>query len=120
MNNRERYDYFNSGDLQRKTAIELLDWAGYWTTAGLDEITDPLQREQTRQAIRMILTNLSGTNKIVSHLAISYDAIKEAEVGHVTDAMVRGIVTNIMAFKLEWITGLRELPEPEPEPEPEE
>ena len=114
MTNEERYEYFNSGALQRATAIELLDWAGYWATAGLDSITDPLQKEQTKAAIRMILNNLGGTNKIVSHLAISYDEIKNAGVGQVTEAIVKGIVTNIMAFKLAWITGITALPE-EPE-----
>lgn len=113
MNNKERYEYFNSGELQRATAIELLDWAGYWATTGLDEITDSLQKEQTRQAIRMILTNLGSTNKIVSHLAISYDDLKNVEANHITDTIIRTIVTNIMTFKLEWVTGIRELPESE-------
>ena len=110
MTNQERYAYFESGVLQRTTAIELLDWAGYWTTTGLEEIIDPLQKLQTRAAIRMILTNLANTNKLVSHLAISYDEIKEAEVGEVTEAIIHTVVVSIMASKLEWITGINQDP----------
>lgn len=111
MNNSERYTYFESGELHRAIAIELLDWAGYWATAGLDEIIDPLQKLQTREAIRRILTELGQTNKIVASLAISYDEIKNAQVGQVTPAIIKGIVNNIMAFKLAWITGISKLPE---------
>ena len=49
MTNQERWEYYESGALQRIVAVQLLDWAGYWTTAGLDPIEDDLQREQTRQ-----------------------------------------------------------------------
>ena len=111
MTNQERYSYFESGVLQRTTAVELLDWAGYWTTTGLGEITDPLQKLQTRSAIRMILTNLAATNKLVAHLAISYDEIKNAEVGEVTDEIIHTVVVSIMATKLEWITGINQVPD---------
>ena len=113
MTNQERWTYFESGELQRVTAVELLDWAGYWTTAGLSEITDPLQKEQSRQAIRLILTDLSYAIKIVASLAISDDAIKNCEAGLVPEAVIHTVVVSIMANKLEWLTGLQALPDEE-------
>lgn len=110
MTNQERWQYFESGELQRVTAIELLDWAGYWTTAGLGDITDPLQKEQTRQAIRLILTDLSYTIKVVASLAISDSAIASSEAGMVQESTIHTVVVSIMANKLEWLTGLTELP----------
>ncbi len=110
MTNDERWTYFESGALQRVTAIELLDWAGYWTTAGLDEITDPLQKEQTRQAIRLILTDLSYAIKVVASLAISDDAIKSCPPDNVPESVIHTVVVSIMARKLEWLTGITELP----------
>lgn len=110
MTNDERWIYYESGALQRVTAIELLDWAGYWTTAGLDEITDPLQKEQTRQAIRLILTDLSYAIKVVASLAISDDAIKSCPADNVPESVIHTVVVSIMARKLEWLTGITELP----------
>ena len=107
MDNQERYNYFNSGILQRSVIIELLDWAGYWTTAGLDSITDPLLKEQTKYAINMILNDLGHTSKVVSHMAISYSDIKDAI--EPTEQNIHNVVTNIMSFKLEWITGITEV-----------
>lgn len=113
MTNQERWQYFESGELQRVTAVELLDWAGYWTTEGLDEITDPLQKEQTRQAIRLILTELSRTIKIVASLAISDDAIKACDPDNVPESVIHTVIVSIMARKLEWLTGITALPEAE-------
>ena len=113
MNNQERYEYFNSGILQRATAIELLDWANYWTTTGIDGITDPLLRLQTKTAIRMILTDLGRINKFVAHMAISYPDIKDAV--EPTELNIHNVVTNIMSFKLAWITGITEVPATEGE-----
>ncbi len=110
MTNDERWIYYESGALQRVTAIELLDWAGYWTTAGLDEITDPLQKEQTREAIRLILTNLSYTVKVVASLEISDDAIKACPADNVPESTIHTVIIGIMARKLEWLTGIQELP----------
>ena len=107
MNNRQRYEYFESGQLQRSTQMELLDWAGYWTTQGLDEITDPTQKEQTRAAINLILSELPTMVKKVSRMAISDDAIKAAEPGAVTEEMIHTIIVAIMARRLEWLTGIR-------------
>lgn len=109
MTNQERWTYFESGELQRVTAVELLDWAGYWTTEGLDEITDPLQKEQTKQAIRLILTELSRTIKIVASLAISDEAIKSCPVDNVSESIIHTVIVGIMAHKLEWLTGITEI-----------
>lgn len=109
MTNQERWQYFESGELQRVTAVELLDWAGYWTTEGLDEITDPLQKEQTRQAIRLILTELSYTIKIVASLAISDEAIKSCPVDNVPESVIHTVIVGIMARRLEWLTGITEI-----------
>ena len=113
MTNQERWQYYESGQLQRSVAVQLLDWAGYWTTAGLDAITDPLQKEQTRQTIRMILTELSYVIKIVSSLAISDNAIKEAQPELITESTIATVVTSILTYKLQWITNISELPEEE-------
>ena len=109
MTNGERYAYFEGGKLQEAVEMELLDWAGYWTTAGLDSITDPLQKAQTAEAIRLILNDLGYMVKVTAELAISDDAIKSAEPDGVTEAMIYGAVTAIMANKLAWITGITAL-----------
>ena len=110
MTNHERAMYFESGQLQEGVQVELLDWCGYWTTAGLDEITDPLQKAQTAEAIRLILNDLPYMDKVVSELAISDSAIKEATPDGVTEAMIKVAVTSIMANKLAWITGITVIP----------
>ncbi len=109
MTNQERFEYFESGKLQRAVEIELLDWAGYWTTAGTSGIGDPLQRVQTDAMILLILRSLSECIKQVSALAISHDEIKTA-AGDPSETVIRGIVTNILTFKLSWLTGITELP----------
>lgn len=106
MTNHERFAYFESGQLQEAVEIELLDWAGYWTTAGLDSITDALQKEQTAEAIRMILNDLGYMVKVTAELAISDSEIKNAEPDGVTESMIYGAVTAILANKLAWITGI--------------
>ena len=108
MNNQERFEYFESGKLQRAVEIELLDWVGYWTTAGTGSIEDPLQREQTNHMILEILQALPEQISMVSRLAISYDEIKVA-TGDPSEATIRGIVTNILTFKLAWLTGITEV-----------
>lgn len=110
MTNQERWNYYQSGELQRMTAVELLDWAGYWTNAGLDSITDPLKKEQTKYAIDLILKDLSGTLKVVSALAISDSTIKDCPAGTVTEQIVSTVVTVIMSTKLAWITGIESVP----------
>ena len=110
MTNQERFEYFESGKLQRAIEMELLDWAGYWTTAGTSTIEDPLQREQTDQMILLILRDLAECIKQVSCLAISYDEIKSS-TGDPSEATIRGVVTNIMTFKLSWLTGITEIPQ---------
>ena len=119
MTNQERYTYFESGVLQRATQMELLDWAGYWTTEGLDEITDRLQKEQTRVAINMILTDTGNMTKKVARLAISYEVFKTKAAADITDEDIRLTVVNIMANKLVWLTGISSVAEEEPTPEPE-
>lgn len=110
MTNKERYTYFESGQLQEGVEIELLDWAGYWTTAGLDTITDPLQKTQTTEAIRLILNDLAYMVKVTSELAISDSAIAQAAPDGVTVSIIHSVVTSILANKLAWITGITELP----------
>ena len=123
MTNQERYTYFESGVLQRATQMELLDWAGYWTTEGLDEITDRLQKDQTRVAINMILTDTGNMTKKVARLAISYEVFKTKAAADITDEDIRLTVVNIMANKLVWLTGISSVAIEEPvetvEPEAE-
>lgn len=111
MTNAERWIYYESGDLQRKVAVDLLDWAGYWATQGTESITDPLQRAQTNSAITLILNDLSYSIKVVSALAISDDAIKSCPADNVPESTVHTVTVSIMASKLAWITGITVLPE---------
>ena len=111
MTNEQRYIYFESGKLQKATEIELLDWAGYWATAGLDEITDPLQKAQMKAAINLILSDLAMMIRKTSRLAISYDVFKESAPEGVTDHDIHVVVVSIMASKLAWLTGIETVPE---------
>ena len=106
MTNQERWELYESGQLHRAIAVELLDWAGYWTTAGVDGITDPLTKAQTKQAISIIVTDLAYANKVVASLAISDATIAQAEVEDITEQMIKSVVTGIMTNKLEWLTGI--------------
>lgn len=110
MTNEERFIYFESGKLQRAVEIELLDWAGYWTTAGTGSIEDPLQRAQTDAMIRMILRSLPECIKQVSRLAISEDAIKTS-TGDPAESVIHTVTVSILARKLAWLTGIESLPE---------
>lgn len=113
MNNEQRYQYFESGKLQRATEIELLDWAGYWSQPGVidAEISDPLQKAQTKSAVNLILTDLSMMIRKVSRLAISDDLFKTAVPEGITEADIKTVITAIMATKLSWLTGIEEIPE---------
>ena len=112
MTSEERWAYFNTGVLQSMTAIELLDWAGYWTMEGVDSIENALLKQQTKIAIDRILTDLGYMNKVVSNLAISYEEIQNApSTAAITQSMIHSIVVNIMATRISWLTDLFELPE---------
>lgn len=106
MTNEQRYEYFESGKLQKAVEIELLDWAGYWAAYFPGEITDPLQQRQTKKAIELILGDLGQMIRKVSRLAISDDRIKSAAPEGITDADIRTVVVSIMASKLAWLTGI--------------
>ena len=108
MTNQERFEYFESGKLQRAVEIELLDWAGYWTTAGTGSIEDPLQRAQTDAMIRLILRSLPECIKQVSRLAISEDSIKSA-TGDPAESVIHTVTVSILAAKLAWLTGIKEI-----------
>ncbi|MBP5781931.1 MAG: hypothetical protein J6W04_00145 [Bacteroidales bacterium] len=107
MTNSDRWTLYDSGEIHRMVAIELLDWAGYWTSAGIDGITDPLLKAQTKMAIRMILDDLTYCNKIVVGMVISDPGIKSAT--EVTESLVSGIVTSIMTYRLAWLTDKHEV-----------
>ena len=106
MTKQERWQIYDSGAITQMTAIELLDWAGYWATEGVDSITDALQREQTKRAIRMILEDLGYCNKIVVGLAVSDEAFVAATIEQVDENLIHQIVVGIMARKLAWITDI--------------
>ena len=106
MTNEERFVYFESGALQQLCEIELLDWAGYWTTAGLGGITDPTLKEQTRAAIAIILYGLDEMIMKVSRLAISDSLFKTKPLSEITPADVSAVITSIMTYKLEFLTGI--------------
>lgn len=110
MTKNERFDYLNSGKPQRITQVCLLDWAGYWTTAGLDSITDALQKAQTKQAIYLILSDLNTMTAKTTRLVAADSTIAAAEPGAITEEMINTAVVAIMAGRLAWLTGIEELP----------
>ena len=111
MTNQERWAIYNDQTFRDTLGIQLLDWAGYWAAAGLDEITDPLQKAQTARAIEMIVQDLNYAMSIVASLVISDAAIKAAEITEVTEQMIYQAMVSVMANELEWVTGLRDIPE---------
>lgn len=104
MTNADRLDYFYSEDYRNSVKICLLDWAGYWTANGLDEITDEKLKTQTTEAINLVLGNLDETTLKVAECVITVDAIKNAET--VTDEMIMTAVNSVMGVRLEWITNI--------------
>ena len=104
MTNHERWDLFESGEFRQIIGIKLLDWAGYWTTAGLDGIQDNLQKAQMKSAINMVVQDLGYVMKVVASLAVSDPAIVQSE--EVSEEMIGSVVTAIMSNKLLWVTGV--------------
>lgn len=105
MTNLERYQYYKSGQLQPLVQIALIDWMTYWTTAGLDDITDPTLKEQTVAAINLLIEDPDGITEKVCEFVIGEDAIKSAEETP-TEAQIKTAVDAIMANKLRWITNM--------------
>lgn len=105
MTNQERYQYYNSGQLQPMVQIELIDWLAYWTSIGTDIITDPLLKEQTNEAIKNLLYDLNGMTNKVSMMAIGEAVIKDAPLLP-TEENVKTAVTTIMSTRLRWLTGV--------------
>ena len=101
----ERWAYFESGELQRKVAIDLIDWAGYWTNTGIDGIESEVQRRQMRFCINQILTDLSYIIRIVATIAMSYPAIKDA-VEAPSEADIAATVNDIMSFRIAWVADI--------------
>ena len=106
MTNQERWELYEDGLFRQTIAIELLDWAGYWTTRGVDEIEDATLKQQTKRAIEIITTDLGYAIGIVVSLAISDSSIKGANLEDVTEQLVSGVVTSIMTYKIAWVTGI--------------
>ena len=109
MTNQERWAFYESGEFRQTLAIQLLDWAGYWAKEGLDEITDDLQKAQTKRAIDMILQDISYVLRIVASLVITNDTIKSTAVEDITEQMVYDAMVYIMANELAWVTGISEV-----------
>lgn len=110
MTNQERWELYENGELRQDIAIELLDWAGYWSGPGVidSEITDDLLKRQTRQAVKMILEDISYCIRITVGMFISDDDVKNASVEDITEALIHTVIVRIMATKLEWLTGISE------------
>lgn len=109
MTKQERLSLYESDELRQSIMIELFDWAGYWTTAGLGDITDPLLKEQTRQAISSILVDINYATKIIIGLIISEDVIKNKTINEITEQDIHSLVVSIMGNKLAWLTGVNEI-----------
>ena len=104
MTNQERWNYYDSGILQREVAVKLIDWAGYWTNAGLDGITDNVKKYQMRRMINDILNDMSIPIKTISTIAMSYPSIKDAVVP--TESDIPTVVDDILSFRLDWVTNI--------------
>ena len=104
MTNQERWNLYDSGELHQAIAIELLDWAGYWASVGVENIEGALLRTQSRRAISMILEDPGYTIRIVTGLFVSDDDVKNAT--EITDQLVHTVVVRIMAGSLEWVTDI--------------
>lgn len=113
MTNQERWNLYESGTYRQTISLSLLDWAGYWSAPGVidAEISDETQKAQTREAVRIIATDLSRATKITASLVISDETIIEAE--QPSEALIRQAVVKVMAQKLEWLTGIRQIDEAE-------
>ena len=111
MTTQERWALYENGEFRQTIAVKLLDWAGYWTTAGIDGITEPLLKAQTKRAVEMVVQDLSYVIGIVTSLAISDSAIASIEVEEVTEAIIASVITTIMTYKLAWVTGIFDLPQ---------
>ena len=108
MNSNERWAYYDSGELQRTVAIDLIDWAGYWTNAGLDGFNnDPIKKRQMRFCVNQILTDLAYIIKIVSTIAMSYPAIKDANAATgPSEADIASVVNDIMSYRLAFVSDI--------------
>ncbi len=104
MTNQERWNLYDSGTLRQSIAIELLDWAGYWASIGVENIEGELLRQQSRRAVRMILEDPSYTIRIVTGLFVSDDEVKNAS--EITEQLIHTVVVRIMAGRLQWITDI--------------
>ena len=100
------WNLYDDGTFRRKIGIELLTWAHYWATAGLDEIDDALLRDQTKRAVRMILEDPSYAIKIVTGLAVCDPLILDNQSDTITDDIINRVVVGIMASKIQWVTGI--------------
>ena len=105
MTNLERYQYFKSGQLHPLVQIALIDWMTYWTTAGLDDITDPVLNAQTVAAINLLIEDPDSITEKVAEFVIGEEVIKTAEEIP-TESQIKTAVDSIMANKLRWITNM--------------
>ena len=104
MTKRERYEYYNSGELQPVVQICLLDWLNYWSASNAPIPSDPTEAAQIKAAVELLLTDLEGMTRKVSELAMGEDVIKDAV--EPTEANIEYAVTLIMSTRLRWLTGI--------------
>ena len=103
----ERFDYYNSGELQSITQVCLLDWLNYWANADIEsEITDPLLLAQTKAEINLLLSDLGTQTEQVSMLVFGDSRIAETDVAEITEALINTVVVSVMSNCLRWLTGI--------------
>ena len=107
MTKRERYDYYNSGELQPVVQICLIDWLNYWSATNAPLPSDPTLKAHTEAAVELLLTDLDGMTRKVSELAMGMDVIKDAD--EPTEANIEYAVTLIMSTRLRWLTGIEDV-----------
>ena len=104
MTNEERWNYYESGILQRIVAVKLFDWVGYWTNSGIDGIQNQIQKYQMRHLIDDILNDMSLPIKRISTIIMSYPSIKDAVIP--TESDISAAVDDVLSFRLSWITNI--------------
>lgn len=108
MTTQDRWILYENGEFRQTIAIKLLDWAGYWMSAGIDSIENDLLRRQSERAIHMIIEDLSYCVKIVTSIVISDSELAATPPEEVTDEQVKRIVDGVMANKIRWLTDIAE------------
>ena len=104
MTTQEKYNLYVSDAFRNAVLFALIDWGAYWAAAGVESIEDPKLRALTAQAVSAVVADPWTMTDKVKTLAFGDDAIDGAgSVEEVTDYVINGAVTRVMASSLEYV-----------------